>query len=83
MTDKDTRHMYSYMTDIFQEPWFFADITKAHSESHCKSHIRDGLFLVRLNMGGSRKIEDYPFTITCVIGEKMYVLASILMKVGF
>jgi hypothetical protein len=51
---------------VMKEPWFFGTIDSSEAENILERNKKDGLFLVRLNVGGGVPITTSPFTISRV-----------------
>jgi len=62
---QDTQTIANRVEDVMKQPWFFGDIDTIEAQEKVEMHkATPGTFLVRLNLGGSAKVEDAPYTIT-------------------
>jgi len=59
------------INDVIKEAWFFGSEPAMGAEKHLKEQNENGLFLVRLNMGGSTPVDVSPFTISSLINSQV------------
>jgi len=57
--------------EVLRMPWFFGSETAMGAEKLLRGPAKSGVFLVRLNMGGSLPANKSPFTISFVDGDKI------------